>query len=127
MKLVVIESPLAGDLKRNQRYARLCLLDCFRRGEAGFAGHLLFTQVLDDKNSAARELGIKAHVAWGSVADVCAVYTDIGISDGMQIGIDAHPEAEEKGALEYRKLPPNLMALLDTDTPLPETEGATDA
>jgi hypothetical protein len=37
-----------GDLRRNIRYAQLCVLDCLQRGEAPFASHLLYTQVLDD-------------------------------------------------------------------------------
>ena len=39
MKLVIVESPFAGDTERNIRYARACLADCLRRGEAPFASH----------------------------------------------------------------------------------------
>lgn len=49
---VLIESPYAGDVARNERYARACLADSLARGEAPFASHLLYTQpgVLDDTN-----------------------------------------------------------------------------
>ena len=47
---VIVESPYAGDVERNERYARACIRDCLLRGEAPFASHLLYTQagVLDD-------------------------------------------------------------------------------
>ena len=48
--LVLLESPYAGDIEANLSYARACMRDCFERGEAPFASHLLYTQmgVLDD-------------------------------------------------------------------------------
>src|SRR5690606_24498929 len=46
--LVIIESPYSGDVERNTEYARSCLLDSLRRGEAPIASHLLHTQVLED-------------------------------------------------------------------------------
>ena len=50
MKLVILESPFAGDVKRNTAYARAALRDSLLRGEAPIASHLLYTQdgVLDD-------------------------------------------------------------------------------
>lgn len=87
---VVIESPYAGDIERNLRYLRACLADSLSRGEAPFASHGLYTQpgVLDDDIPAERELGIEAGLGWGTVADLIAVYTDLGISSGMRLGID---------------------------------------
>ena len=46
--LVVIETPYSRDVEANTEYARACLLDSLRRGEAPIASHLLHTQVLDD-------------------------------------------------------------------------------
>ena len=40
MKLVVVESPYAGDVETNVRYARAAIRDCLMRGEAPFASHL---------------------------------------------------------------------------------------
>jgi hypothetical protein len=62
MKKVLIESPYAGDVERNEKYARACMRDCFERGEAPFASHLLYTQpgVLDDTLHHERALGIDA-------------------------------------------------------------------
>jgi hypothetical protein len=89
MRLVIIESPYAGDTDKNIDYARKCMVDSLLRGEAPFASHLLYTQngVLNDRIPGERLLGIKAGLAWGSYADVTAVYTDLGISEGMELGI----------------------------------------
>lgn len=86
-RLVIIESPLAGDVEANMAYARACLLDSLRRGEAPIASHLLHTQVLDDLKPDERLLGIEAGLAWYRVADRCIVYGDRGISAGMRAGI----------------------------------------
>lgn len=104
MRRVIIESPYAGDVERNIAYARACLRDCLLRGEAPIASHLLYTQpgVLDDNVLEERRLGIEAGLAWGDLAEATIVYTDHGISRGMQYGID---RAEQKGRpIEYRKL-----------------------
>ncbi|MEK7090728.1 MAG: hypothetical protein AAB930_04040 [Patescibacteria group bacterium] len=103
MRRVVVESPYAGDIKRNTRYARACLHDCLVKGEAPFASHLLYTQpgVLDDTIPHDRALGIEAGLTWGKIADAMVVYTDYGITPGMQKGID---RAKSEGRpVEYRK------------------------
>lgn len=86
---VIIESPLAGDVDANVRYARECLADSLRRGEAPFASHLLYTQVLDDLKPEEREIGMSAGLEWYAGATLCAVYSDRGISGGMLRGIAA--------------------------------------
>jgi len=87
MKLVIIESPYAGDVEANTEYARRCLYDSLQRGEAPFASHLLYTQVLFDAKPEERRLGMDAGFAWAAMADICAVYTDLGITPGMHKGI----------------------------------------
>jgi len=102
---VIVESPFAGDVEANLTYARACLADCLKRGEAPFASHLLYTQdgILDDTIPEERERGIHAGFAWGEVATRVVVYTDRGISSGMQYGIDS---ATKRGVtVEYRTLP----------------------
>lgn len=91
MKLVILESPFAGDIEKNIAYARACLRDSLNRGEAPIASHLLYTQpgVLDDSDVGERMLGINAGLAWRRVADGSVVYVDLGISDGMRYGIEA--------------------------------------
>ena len=104
MKRVIVETPYAGDVERNTHYARLCLHDCLLRGEAPFARHLLYTQesVLNDNIQNERRLGVSAGFAWGLVADLTVVYTDFGISNGMQEGIKQAEIA--KRPIEYRRL-----------------------
>ena len=104
MRRVILESPYAGDIERNVNYARLALRDCLQRGEAPIASHLLYTQpgVLRDNVPEEREWGINAGLAWGAMADATVVYTDYGISKGMEYGIK---RAEAEGRpVEYRKL-----------------------
>lgn len=90
MKLVIIESPYAGDIARNEEYARRCMADSLARGEAPLASHLLYTQpgVLDDTDPAQRQQGIEAGLAWGAHAELTAVYVDLGITEGMALGMD---------------------------------------
>jgi hypothetical protein len=104
MKLVIIESPYAGDIEKNVAYARACMADCLSRGEAPYASHLIYTQpgILDDDVPGERELGMTAGFAWGEVASLTAVYTDLGITGGMLRGIEA---AERAGRpVEFRML-----------------------
>lgn len=105
MRRVIIESPFAGNVLQrwlNRRYARRCLLDSLCRGEAPIASHLLYTQVLDDKDPHQRSWGIEAGLAWRDVADGSVVYVDRGLSRGMIYGIEA---AKEAGIdIEYRSL-----------------------
>lgn len=104
MKRVILESPYAGDIARNTRYARACMADCLARGESPYASHLLYTQpgVLDDTKPHERELGIVAGFAWRQVADATVVYTDLGISDGMRYGV---ADADRQGRpIEFREL-----------------------
>lgn len=105
MKLVVVESPYAGDTQRNTRYLRAALADCLRRGEAPFASHAIYTQpgVLRDDVPGERSQGIRAGFAWGAVAAARVFYTDLGWSGGMRAGL---AEAEQLGQrVELRSLP----------------------
>lgn len=104
MRLVIIESPYAGDIEANVEYARACVRDSLLRGEAPIASHLLYTQpgVLRDEVPEERRHGIDAGLAWRKVAEASVVYTDRGITSGMKYGIAA---AEAAGiAVEYRSL-----------------------
>ena len=95
MKLVIVESPYAGDIERNVEYAQRCMHDCLMRGEAPFASHLLYTQpnVLDDANGDERRLGMEAGFAWGEQAAATIVYEDLGITKGMDAGISRAKQA----------------------------------
>jgi hypothetical protein len=103
-RLMILESPYAGNVAANIAYARQCVADCLRRGDAPFASHILYTQpgILDDTIPAERKLGIKAGLAWGRVAEATVVYTDRGISAGMRQGIER--ALAEGRPVEYRSL-----------------------
>jgi hypothetical protein len=104
MRLVILESPFAGDEQANIDYARLCVRDSLMRGEAPIASHLLYTQptILDDSVPKERQHGIDAGLAWVMAADATVVYTDRGISRGMANAIE---NANRKYRLiEYRSI-----------------------
>lgn len=107
MRLVIVETPYAGNIDRHVRYARACMRDCLLLGEAPFASHLLYTQdgVLRDAVPEERSLGIEAGLAWGSVAAATVVYIDLGISEGMGKGISR--ANEQNRAVEYRRIGPS--------------------
>ena len=90
MRLVIIESPYAGDVEANIAYARRCVKDSLDRGEAPIASHLLYTQpgILDDSKPEERRRGIDAGLAWGKVAAGRVFYTDRGWSTGMLAALD---------------------------------------
>jgi hypothetical protein len=100
MKRVVIESPFAGtsdnpqikkkQTRKNIEYARACVTDSLRRGEAPYASHLFFTQpgILDDNVSEDRMRGINAGLDITKDFDLTAVYCDFGKSSGMLKGIE---------------------------------------
>ncbi|SRR5258706_8961505 len=94
MKLVIVESPFRGKTleqeKENIEYAQACARDCLmNHNEAPLLSHLLYTQegILNDAIPEERQLGIDAGLAWGLKAEATIVYTDLGISSGMEHGI----------------------------------------
>ena len=105
MRHVIIESPYAGtktEIALNIEYARDAMRDCFRRGEAPLAGHLLYTRILDDSDPKQRRKGLDAHLSWIKCADALVVYHDRGISAGMR---EAIVEAQEhQTTIEFRSL-----------------------
>jgi hypothetical protein len=102
MRTTFICSPYSGEVERNTYYARQAMRDSFKRNEAPFAPHLLYTQVLDDSDPKQRNVGIKAGLHYMFFADVVAVYNDYGISPGMEKEIAAAMRAGIP--VEYRKL-----------------------
>lgn len=95
--------------EKHIKYARACLKDSLSRGEAPFASHLLYTQVLDDNNYGERCAGISAGLSWYACADACAVYIDKGISEGMEKGILVAIELNIP--VEFRSLDADFKAL----------------
>lgn len=120
MKLVVIESPYAGDVETNVAYAKACVVDSLKRGESPYASHLFFTQpgLLDDRLPIERTAGIHAGFAWGAKADLVAVYVDRGMSGGMKQGVERAIAAGQR--IEYRSLDGNLVAAFGAASSEPE-------
>ena len=90
---VILESPYAGDRATNERYARAAMRDCLERGDSPYASHMLLTQpgISDDDVPDERRIGIDAGFLWHEVAHATVVYTDLGVSRGMNEGIaNAH-------------------------------------
>ena len=104
MKLVIIESPYAGEVEANVEYARRAMHDSLHRGEAPIASHLLYTQpgILDDLIPEERKLGIEAGLAWRRVAELRVFYGDRGWSTGMIAARDLY--RTEKLPYEVRSL-----------------------
>jgi hypothetical protein len=104
--IVIIESPFKGTCEEheeyNRDYARACLRDSLNRGEAPFASHLLYTQVLNDSNPKERQQGIKAGLQFYAAARTCAVYVDLGVSPGMILG--SEKAIRHRVQVELRKL-----------------------
>lgn len=103
-KLVYLESPYAGDVEKNIKYARLCMKDSINRGEYPFASHLLYTQenILDDSDPVERTLGIVSGFAFAKLCSKTVIYADLGISNGMMLGIE--DAIKNKRTIEVRYL-----------------------
>lgn len=99
---VIVESPFAGGFA-NVKYSRECLKDCLSRGESPYASHLLYTQkgVLDDTIPEERRIGIQAANDWLEVADLVAVYMDLGVTRGMVIGVMKAARANKRIHLRW--------------------------
>jgi hypothetical protein len=91
-RLVIIESPYAGEVEANVAYARRAMRDSLDRGEYPIASHLLYTQpgILDDAIPEERALGIAAGLAWRAVADKAVFYADRGWSSGMNAALSTY-------------------------------------
>jgi hypothetical protein len=76
--------------------------------EAPYASHLLYTQpnILRDEMPNERELGINAGFAWRAKAEETIFYQDLGVSNGMRLGME---DCETKGKpFTLRWLPEEL-------------------
>lgn len=102
VRLIIIESPYAGDVARNMAYAHECVRDCLNRGESPYASHIMLTTATDDTIPEQRRVGIDAGLCWATRADAIAVYTDHGITPGMAYAINVHTAAGR--TIEYRSL-----------------------
>lgn len=105
-KLVVVETPYASEnvalLQRHIVYAKLCLSDSLKRGEAPLVSSLLYPQVLDDRVKLDHDLAMLCSLSWIRGCDMVVVYIDYGITPGMQVAINTAKIKTVK--IEYRSL-----------------------
>ena len=89
MRLVILESPYAGDVPANLTYLREKMNWALKHGMAPFASHALYTQpgVLDDDDPVERALGIAAGLEWRRVADLSVFCARLGWSRGMRAAL----------------------------------------
>ena len=127
MRKVILESPFAGDVNKNIRYARACVRDCVKQGDAPIASHLLYTQpgILNDDIPEERQLGIDSGLAWGTEAEATVLYTDLGVSRGMKYGIaraekEGRPIEERTIGMDWEKDPTFAGGLSEYDDILKE-------
>ena len=93
---IILVTPFRGNgdggYSENIHFARRCMYDSLARGEAPFASHLLYpircSGVLDDTKADERQRGLDAEKQWIKQAELLVVYTDQGISSGMQKAIE---------------------------------------
>lgn len=98
-RVCIIESPYAGAnpvaYRRNIAYLHAAIQDCLARGEVPYGSHGFFPGALDDTKPEQRKQGIEAGFKMAEALLAAgafrALYTDRGISRGMQEGI-AHSD-----------------------------------
>ena len=85
--LIYIASPFSGDVERNIEFARAACRFCIDMGHTPIAVHLLYPQILDDKDPAQREAGLQLG---GNVLEHCNEMWVCGseISAGMNTEIE---------------------------------------
>lgn len=108
---VMVETPYNGDIKLNIFYALNCMRDSYTRGESPILTHLLWTRIptgehVGDENheynvkNCGRQYALKCGSVWRSLSHKTIIYTDLGISQGMELAI-----REAKSNIEFRQLP----------------------
>ena len=88
MKRIFVCSPYAGNVEANVKIAEDICKDMVRLGYAPFAPHLFYTRFLDDGNITDRKLGIICGQTFMEICDEVCLYSQNGISDGMNSDLD---------------------------------------
>lgn len=124
--IVIVESPYAGNIEINLRYARAAMRHCLLQGHAPFASHALYTQdgVLNDLDPDERRRGIEAGFQLRGVADYTIFFVDLGWSRGMLLGREdcvkrGLPYCEQSLG-EWRQYVARMAAYSNATEPLPE-------
>ncbi len=99
---VFIVSPYSGDVEANVVYGKECVAHSIKHGETPFAGHLFYTQVLNDDDPEQRHRGMEMGREWMVGCEVVAVYVDRGMSRGMVA--DVEYAIDKEMTLSFRRL-----------------------
>lgn len=121
MRLVVIESPYAGDVEANLRYLDRCILDCVYRGDSPYASHKTLTTALDDLVPEQRALGIACGLAWRRKADMRIFYADRGWSSGMSAARNTYDVERLNYEIRFLDQPADPLLVYFIDAPLSRT------
>ena len=99
MRITIVESPYTtpvADRLSCVRYALWACFDCIAAGEAPFASHLLFTQMLPE-TAGARAMGLQMRDRMATATGgLIAHYTDLGITPGMLRDVDCTAVVEKR-------------------------------
>lgn len=87
MKRVFVCSPYAGNIDQNTLMACVYCRNVIMEGDAPFAPHLLYPQMLDEKKPEDRELGISLGIRMLEACDEIHVFGG-KVSSGMRREID---------------------------------------
>ena len=99
MQIVIVESPFTtptADRESCVRYALWACFDCIAAGEAPFASHLLYTQMLPE-TAASRGLGLAVRDRMATATGgLVAHYIDLGLTPGMFRDVDCTAVVEKR-------------------------------
>lgn len=105
-KTAILVTPFMSEdpamASRAYRYAMRAVQDSIRRGEAPMATHAFFYESLSYKNPVERDIGLQCQLSWLKRAELVVVYTDGGITPGMQTIINSGEIKNKR--MEYRSI-----------------------
>lgn len=101
---VILEIPIPVNTSTEEYsdYLSDAVKDCISKGEAPLNTHAMFDRCLDLCNPINMSIVLKTKESWGMLAKKTVVYTDLGVSEEMLVGIT---DAAARGRdVEFRKL-----------------------
>lgn len=112
-QLIFVCSPFRATAKnglaKHIDYAKAACRQVFEEGDHPFAPHLLYPSFLNDHSPADRERGIAAGLTILSACDALYVFTELGVSAGMEEEISF--AGQRAIPVVFRNLKPALLPL----------------
>lgn len=121
MRLVVIESPYAGDVAANVAFCEAVCRYAALQGYAPMASHLLYTRFLDDTVPEERRVGIDAGLAWAAHAEAVWFCLRPGedYSRGMQYAAARYVMEGRSSLMQIRRFTQDGIPLEIDGAPVP--------